>query len=39
MYSASDLDDYDPYEETDGGGYISLKANRVFLWNTFWRMD
>jgi hypothetical protein len=30
VLSASDLKDYDPYKETDGGGYILLKANRVF---------
>jgi hypothetical protein len=30
VMSASDLKGYDPYEETDGGGYISLKANRIF---------
>ena len=28
--SASDLKGYDHYAETDGGGYIALKANRVF---------
>ena len=30
VLSVSDLKDYDPYAETDGGGYITLKANRVF---------
>ena len=30
ILSASDLKGYDPYKETDGGGYILLKANRVF---------
>jgi hypothetical protein len=30
VLSVSDLEGYDPYEETDGGGYITLKANRVF---------
>jgi uncharacterized protein YfkK (UPF0435 family) len=30
ILSVSDLKDYDPYKETDGGGYIMLKANRVF---------
>ena len=30
VLSASDLKDYDPYKETDGGGYITLKANRIF---------
>ena len=26
----SDLEDYGSFEETDGGGYITMKANRVF---------
>jgi hypothetical protein len=26
----SDLEDYGIFEETDGGGYITMKANRVF---------
>jgi len=30
VLSVSDLEGYDPYAETDGGGYITLKANRVF---------
>ena len=30
ILSASDLKDYDPYKETDGGGYILDKANRIF---------
>jgi hypothetical protein len=30
VLSASDLKDYDPYKETDGGGYILDKANRIF---------
>jgi len=30
VVSASDLKGYDPYVETDGGGYILDKANRVF---------
>lgn len=30
VLSVSDLKGYDPYAETDGGGYITLKANRVF---------
>jgi len=31
VYSINDLEGYDePFEETDGGGYITLKANRVF---------
>ena len=30
ILSYSDLKDYDPYKETDGGGYITLKANRIF---------
>jgi hypothetical protein len=30
VLSVSDLKGYDPYEETDGGGYITLKANRIF---------
>jgi len=30
VLSVSDLKDYDPYEETDGGGYITEKANRIF---------
>jgi len=35
VFSAEDFDEYmKPYEETDGGGYISLKANRIFLLRT-----
>jgi hypothetical protein len=40
VFSTNDLPGYDePYEETDGGGYISLKAYRVFAlrsgeWNS-----
>jgi hypothetical protein len=30
VLSVSDLKGYDPYKETDGGGYITLKANRIF---------
>jgi len=30
VFSSKDLEGYDPFEETDGGGYISMKANRVF---------
>ena len=30
VLSVSDLKGYDPYAETDGGGYILDKANRVF---------
>ena len=30
VLSVSDLKGYVPYKETDGGGYITLKANRVF---------
>jgi hypothetical protein len=31
IFSTDELPGYDtPYEETDGGGYISLKANRIF---------
>jgi hypothetical protein len=30
VLSSSDLKGYDPYKETDGGGYITLKANRIF---------
>jgi hypothetical protein len=35
VFSVEDFDEYmKPYEETDGGGYISLKANRIFLLRT-----
>ena len=35
VFSTDELDEYlKPYEETDGGGYIILKANRVFLLRT-----
>jgi hypothetical protein len=35
VFSTEEFDEYmQPYEETDGGGYISLKANRVFLLRT-----
>ena len=35
VFSTEEFDEYNtPYEETDGGGYISLKANRVFLLRT-----
>jgi len=30
VLSSNELKDYDPYKETDGGGYILDKANRVF---------
>ena len=31
VFSTDELPGYEkPYEETDGGGYISLKANRIF---------
>lgn len=30
VLSYSDLQDYDPFEETDGGGYITLKGNRIY---------
>ena len=30
IISISDLKGYVPYTETDGGGYITLKANRIF---------
>jgi hypothetical protein len=31
VFSTDELPGYDtPFEETDGGGYISLKANRIF---------
>ena len=30
VLSANDLKGYTPYKETDGGGYITLKANRIF---------
>jgi hypothetical protein len=30
VLSANDLKGYEPYEETDGGGYILDKANRIF---------
>jgi len=30
VFSAEDLEGYDPFEETDGGGYIINKANRNF---------
>lgn len=31
IFSTDELPGYEnPYEETDGGGYISLKANRIF---------
>jgi len=30
VLSVSELEGYSPYEETDGGGYITLKANRIF---------
>ena len=35
VFSTDELDEYlKPYEETDGGGYIILKATRVFLLRT-----
>ena len=35
VFSTDELGEYlKPYEETDGGGYIILKANRVFLLRT-----
>jgi hypothetical protein len=35
VFSTEDFEEYmKPYEETDGGGYISLKANRIFLLRT-----
>jgi hypothetical protein len=35
VFSTEEFDEYDiPYEETDGGGIITLKANRVFLLRT-----
>ena len=35
VFSVEDFNEYmKPYEETDGGGYISLKANRIFLLRT-----
>jgi hypothetical protein len=35
VFSTNELGEYDtPYEETDGGGYITLKGNRVFLLRT-----
>lgn len=30
VLSSNDLPDYDVWKETDGGGYISMKANRKF---------
>lgn len=35
VFSTEDFDEYmKPYEETDGGGFIIAKANRVFLLRT-----
>jgi len=35
VFSTEEFDEYmQPYEETDGGGIITLKANRVFLLRT-----
>jgi len=35
VFSTNELEEYlKPYEETDGGGYIILKANRIFLLRT-----
>lgn len=30
VFSSNDLKGYDSFEETDGGGYISMKANRLY---------
>lgn len=34
IYSTADLDGYDPFEETDGGGGITIKGKRMLMLKT-----